>query len=157
MVTVHRCTFVIVSSSKFFLDKFSGYSQQETSNITGAIYLCGLFFAAVAGALIVRTWTRVPLWILTNGGARGWGLSLCCLQDFVGLRAVILLLCAILMVPVLTFLAFTNIPPLVCTIWMGIVYSFVVVSLDLDFLRISLEMRKILQIFLFYYYYFCNY
>lgn len=134
MLMVHRCSFVIVTNvcvapSKFFLDKFS-YSQQKATNVAGAVYFCALVFTTVAGCLIVRIRMRVPSWIIMNGGARLWGLTLCWLQDFVGLRGIILLLCAIFTLPVLTILAFTNIPPLICTIWLGINYSFVAVSLD---------------------------
>lgn len=46
------------------------------------------------------------------------------------LRGVILLVCASLTLSVLTILAFTNIPPLIGTIGLGITYSFVAVSLD---------------------------
>lgn len=66
---------------------------------------------------------------MPNGGDHLQGLMLCWLQDYVGLRAIILLACAILTVPMLAVLAFTNTPPLICTIWLGILYSFVAVSL----------------------------
>lgn len=130
MSMAHRCSFVIVKNvcltpSKFFLDKFSSYGRREANNVAGAIYISALVFATVAGCLIVRIWMRV--W---NGGARLRGLTLCCFQDFVGLRGIILLICAILMLPVLTVLAFTNVPPLICTISMGIINAFVVVSFD---------------------------
>lgn len=47
-----------------------------------------------------------------------------------GLRGIILLACTILTLPVSAILAFTNIPPLISTIWLGLAYSFVAVSLD---------------------------
>uniref|UniRef100_H3C3X3 Lysosomal dipeptide transporter MFSD1 n=1 Tax=Tetraodon nigroviridis TaxID=99883 RepID=H3C3X3_TETNG len=90
----------IADASKFFLDKFSGYSQQEANSVAGAVYICALVFTTVAG----------------------------CLIDFVGLRVIILLVCAVLTLPVLTVLAFTNIPPLICTILLGMIYSFVAAS-----------------------------
>lgn len=47
-----------------------------------------------------------------------------------GLRAIILLTCTVLTLPVPAVLAFTNVPPLISTIWLGLTYSFVAVSLD---------------------------
>lgn len=70
-------------------------------------------------------------------------MRLCWLQDVVGLRGIILLVCAILMLPILTVLALTNIPPLICTISLGITYSFVAVSLEKK--KSNLEMRKIVE------------
>lgn len=71
---VHRCTAVIMtnfclSPSKFILDKFNGYSQQEAANVAGAIYISALVFTTVAGFLIVRIQTCFPLWIIMRGGA----------------------------------------------------------------------------------------
>lgn len=64
---VHRCTAVIMttlSPSKFILDKFSDYSQQEAANVAGAIYISALVFTTVAGSLIVRIQTCLSLWII---------------------------------------------------------------------------------------------
>lgn len=66
MLMVQSCSFVIVinvcvAPSKFFLDKFSHYSQQQAASITGAVYACALVFMTVAGCLIVRIRMRVPL------------------------------------------------------------------------------------------------
>ncbi|XP_003961479.1 major facilitator superfamily domain-containing protein 1-like [Takifugu rubripes] len=90
----------VADASKFILDKFSGYSQEEAANVAGTIYITALVFTTVAG----------------------------CLIDFVGLRGVILLACTILTLPVSAILAFTNISPLISTLWLGLAYSFVAVS-----------------------------
>lgn len=38
--------------------------------------------------------------------------------------------CAVLTLPVFALLAFTFVPPLVSTIWLGITYSFAAVSME---------------------------
>lgn len=45
-----------------------------------------------------------------------------------GLRGVFALACAVLTLPVFGLLAFTFVPPLVSTIWLGVTYSFAAVS-----------------------------
>lgn len=69
---LHTCTLLIVTNvclppSKFFLDKFSGYNQQEATNVAAAVYICGLVFTTVAGCLIVRTAMCTP-WPVTATG-----------------------------------------------------------------------------------------
>ncbi|TWW81391.1 major facilitator superfamily domain-containing protein 1-like [Takifugu flavidus] len=91
---------LVADASKFILDKFSGYSQEEAANVAGTIYITALVFTTVAG----------------------------CLIDFVGLRGIILLACTILTLPVSAILAFTNVSPLISTLWLGLTYSFVAVS-----------------------------
>ncbi|TRZ00785.1 hypothetical protein DNTS_032831, partial [Danionella cerebrum] len=49
--------------------------------------------------------------------------------DYVGLRGVFAVLCAVLTLPVFGLLAFTFVPPLVSTIWLGITYSFAAASM----------------------------
>lgn len=69
---MHCCTYdnlLSLSPSKFILDKFSGYSQQEAATVTGTIYITALVFTTVAGLLIVRIQTCLPLWIIMSGGA----------------------------------------------------------------------------------------
>lgn len=53
---------------------------------------------------------------------------MCVFQDYVGLRGVFAVACAVLTLPVFGLLAFTFVPPLVSTIWLGITYSFAAVS-----------------------------
>lgn len=72
---VHTCTFGIVTNvclppSKFFLDKFSGYSQQEATIVAAVIYICPLVFTTVAGCLIVRIAMCTPWRIIATGRAR---------------------------------------------------------------------------------------
>lgn len=45
-----------------------------------------------------------------------------------GLRGVFAVGCALLTLPVFALLAFTFVPPLVSTIWLGVTYSFAAVS-----------------------------
>lgn len=57
-------------------------------------------------------------------------LPLCFFQDYVGLRGIFAVACAVLTLPVFGLLAFTYVPPLVSTIWLGVTYSFAAVSLN---------------------------
>ncbi|XP_048408496.1 major facilitator superfamily domain-containing protein 1 isoform X3 [Stegostoma tigrinum] len=91
----------VADASKFIQDKYSGYSQQEASYIAGAIYDSSLLLFSIAGILV----------------------------DYVGLRAIIVLISAVLTLPVFALLAFSFVPPLVSTIWLGITYSFAAASL----------------------------
>ncbi|RXN02254.1 major facilitator superfamily domain-containing 1-like protein [Labeo rohita] len=91
----------IADASKFIQDKYSGYSQKEAAYIAGAVYDSSLVLSAVVGILI----------------------------DYVGLRGVFAVLCAVLTLPVFGLLAFTFVPPLVSTIWLGITYSFAAASM----------------------------
>ncbi|KAA0705074.1 hypothetical protein E1301_Tti017859 [Triplophysa tibetana] len=91
----------IADASKFIQDKYSGYSQKEAAYIAGAVYDSSLVLSAAVGILI----------------------------DYVGLRGVFAVLCAVLTLPVFGLLAFTFVPPLVSTIWLGITYSFAAASL----------------------------
>uniref|UniRef100_A0A3Q3VM17 Lysosomal dipeptide transporter MFSD1 n=1 Tax=Mola mola TaxID=94237 RepID=A0A3Q3VM17_MOLML len=90
----------IADASKFIQDKFSSYSQKEAVYTVGAIYDVALLFTAVVGIII----------------------------DNIGLRAIFTLVCAILTLPVFGLLAFTYVPPLVSTIWLGVTYSITAVS-----------------------------
>ncbi|KAG1944484.1 major facilitator superfamily domain-containing protein 1 [Pimephales promelas] len=91
----------IADASKFIQDKYSGYSQKEAAYIAGAVYDSSLVLSAAVGILI----------------------------DYVGLRGVFAGLCAVLTLPVFGLLAFTFVPPLVSTIWLGITYSFAAASM----------------------------
>ncbi|XP_032896238.1 major facilitator superfamily domain-containing protein 1-like isoform X2 [Amblyraja radiata] len=91
----------IADASKFVQDKYPGYSQQEASYITGAVFDTSLILLPIAGILI----------------------------DHVGLRGVFVTTCAVLTVPVFALLAFTFVPPLVSMIWLGVTYSFAAAAL----------------------------
>uniref|UniRef100_W5KLK9 Lysosomal dipeptide transporter MFSD1 n=1 Tax=Astyanax mexicanus TaxID=7994 RepID=W5KLK9_ASTMX len=91
----------IADASKFIQDKYSGYSQKEAAYIAGAVYDSSLVLSAAVGILI----------------------------DYVGLRGVFAVLCAVLTLPVFGLLAFTFVPPLVSTIWLGVTYSFAAASM----------------------------
>ncbi|XP_068102846.1 lysosomal dipeptide transporter MFSD1-like [Hyperolius riggenbachi] len=91
----------VADASKFIQDKYSGYDQRTTSYITGAVYDSSLVLSAIAGILI----------------------------DYVGMRGILSVLCAVLTLPVFALLAFTFVPPLVSTLWLGVTYSFAAVSM----------------------------
>lgn len=91
----------VADASKFIQDKYTGYSQQQASYIAGAVYDSSLVLSAAVGILI----------------------------DFVGLRGVFAVACAVLTLPVFALLAFTFVPPLVSTIWLGVTYSFAAASM----------------------------
>ncbi|XP_068610753.1 lysosomal dipeptide transporter MFSD1-like [Brachionichthys hirsutus] len=86
----------VADASKFIQDKYSGYSQKEASYIAGAVYDSSLVLSAGVGILI----------------------------DYVGLRGIFIVSCAVLTLPVFGLLAFTYVSPLIATIWLGITYSF---------------------------------
>ncbi|TNN38438.1 Major facilitator superfamily domain-containing protein 1 [Liparis tanakae] len=91
----------IADASKFIQDKYSGYSQKEAAYVAGAVYDSSLVLSACVGILI----------------------------DYVGLRGVFALACAVLTLPVFGLLAFTFVAPLVCTVWLGVTYSFAASSM----------------------------
>ncbi|XP_061849938.1 major facilitator superfamily domain-containing protein 1-like isoform X2 [Colius striatus] len=91
----------VADASKFIQDKYSGYSQQAAAYIAGAVYDSSLVLSAAAGILI----------------------------DSVGLRGVFAVGCALLTLPVFALLAFTSVPPLVGTVWLGVTYSFAAASM----------------------------
>ncbi|KAM9372522.1 lysosomal dipeptide transporter MFSD1-like [Phaethornis superciliosus] len=91
----------VADASKFIQDKYSGYSQQAAAYVAGAVYDSSLVLSAAVGILI----------------------------DYVGLRGFFAVGCAALTLPVFTLLAFTFVPPLVSTIWLGITYSFAAASM----------------------------
>ncbi|XP_071952623.1 lysosomal dipeptide transporter MFSD1-like isoform X2 [Antedon mediterranea] len=49
--------------------------------------------------------------------------------DYIGMRGILALCCGLLTIPVFGILAFTNITALVCTLWLGVTYSFAAASL----------------------------
>ncbi|XP_033115066.1 major facilitator superfamily domain-containing protein 1-like isoform X2 [Anneissia japonica] len=49
--------------------------------------------------------------------------------DFIGMRGILALCCGLLTIPVFGILAFTHINALVCTLWLGVTYSFAAASL----------------------------
>lgn len=91
----------VADASKFIQDKYTGYSQREAAYIAGAVYDSSLVLSAAVGILI----------------------------DYVGLRGIFAVLCAVMTLPVFALLAFTFVPPLVSTIWLGITYSFAAASM----------------------------
>ncbi|XP_053327142.1 major facilitator superfamily domain-containing protein 1-like [Spea bombifrons] len=91
----------VADASKFIQDKYDGYDQQTAAYIAGAVYDSSLVLSAAVGILI----------------------------DYVGLRGVLAVLCAVLTLPVFALLAFTFVPPLVSTLWLGVTYSFAAASM----------------------------
>uniref|UniRef100_A0A8C9VYN7 Lysosomal dipeptide transporter MFSD1 n=1 Tax=Scleropages formosus TaxID=113540 RepID=A0A8C9VYN7_SCLFO len=91
----------IADASKFIQDKYSEYSQEEAAYVAGAVYDSSLVLCAAMGILI----------------------------DYIGLRGVFAVGCALLTLPVFALLAFTFVPPLVSTIWLGVTYSFAAASM----------------------------
>ncbi|XP_077305308.1 lysosomal dipeptide transporter MFSD1-like [Lithobates pipiens] len=91
----------VADASKFIQDKYPGYDQQTASYIAGAVYDSSLVLSAVVGILI----------------------------DYVGMRGIMAVLCAVFTLPVFALLAFTFVPPLVSTLWLGVTYSFAAASM----------------------------
>uniref|UniRef100_A0A8C5WLC3 Lysosomal dipeptide transporter MFSD1 n=1 Tax=Leptobrachium leishanense TaxID=445787 RepID=A0A8C5WLC3_9ANUR len=91
----------VADASKFIQDKYDGYDQKTAGYIAGAVFDCALVLSAAVGILI----------------------------DYIGMRGVLIFLCSVLTLPVFALLAFTNVPPLVSTLWLGVTYSFAVASM----------------------------
>ncbi|KAM8961475.1 lysosomal dipeptide transporter MFSD1-like isoform 2-T2 [Pelodytes ibericus] len=91
----------VADASKFIQDKYDGYDQQTAAYIAGAVYDSSLVLSAAVGILI----------------------------DYIGMRGVLAVLCAFFTLPVFALLAFTFVPPLVSTLWLGITYSFAAASM----------------------------
>ncbi|XP_037134413.1 major facilitator superfamily domain-containing protein 1 isoform X2 [Syngnathus acus] len=91
----------IADASKFIQDKYDDYTQKEASYVAGAVYDSSLVLSACVGILI----------------------------DYVGLRGIFAVSCAVLTLPVFGLLAFTFVAPLVSTIWLGVTYSFAAASM----------------------------
>ncbi|CAH2307671.1 major facilitator superfamily domain-containing 1-like, partial [Pelobates cultripes] len=91
----------VADASKFIQDKYEGYDQKTAAYIAGAVYDSSLVLSAAVGILI----------------------------DYVGMRGVLAVLCAVLTLPVFALLAFTFVPPLVSTLWLGVTYSFAAASM----------------------------
>ncbi|XP_053550596.1 major facilitator superfamily domain-containing protein 1 [Bombina bombina] len=91
----------VADASKFIQDKYTGYDQQTAAYIAGAVYDSSLVLSAAVGILI----------------------------DYVGMRGILALLCAVMTLPVFALLAFTYVPPLVSTLWLGVTYSFAAASM----------------------------
>uniref|UniRef100_A0A8C5WL40 Lysosomal dipeptide transporter MFSD1 n=1 Tax=Leptobrachium leishanense TaxID=445787 RepID=A0A8C5WL40_9ANUR len=86
----------VADASKFIQDKYDGYNQRTAGYIAGAVYDSALLCSAAAGILI----------------------------DYIGMRGVLAFLCAVLTLPVFVLFAFTYVPPLVSTLWLGVMYCF---------------------------------
>nr|XP_033770419.1 major facilitator superfamily domain-containing protein 1-like [Geotrypetes seraphini] len=91
----------VADASKFIQDKYPDYTQQGAAYIAGAVYDSSLVLSAAVGILI----------------------------DYIGLRGIFAILCAVMTLPVFALLAFTFVPPLVSTLWLGITYSFAAASM----------------------------
>ncbi|PIO30136.1 hypothetical protein AB205_0011120, partial [Aquarana catesbeiana] len=92
----------VANASKFIQDKYPGYDQQTASYIAGAVYGSSLVLSAIVGILI----------------------------DFVGMRGIMAVLCAVFTLPVFALLAFTFVPPLVSTLWLGVTYCFAAMTIS---------------------------
>ena len=55
------------------------------------------------------------------------------LQDVFGRRGILAISCAVLTIPVFGLLAFTEVHPLVSTLWLGVTYSVAAVSVEYCF------------------------
>uniref|UniRef100_A0A8C5R2X3 Lysosomal dipeptide transporter MFSD1 n=1 Tax=Leptobrachium leishanense TaxID=445787 RepID=A0A8C5R2X3_9ANUR len=90
----------VANASKFIQDKYDGFDQKTAAYIVGAVYDCALVLSAPVGILI----------------------------DYIGMRGVLAFFSALLTLPVFALLAFTDVPPLVSTLWLGVTYSFAAAS-----------------------------
>lgn len=90
----------VADASKFIQDKYK-YSSTDSAYMAGAVYDVSMLLSPFLGGVI----------------------------DVFGQRGVLAVLCAVLTIPVFGLLAFSFVPPLVSTIWLGITYSFAAASL----------------------------
>ncbi|MEQ2215555.1 hypothetical protein XENOCAPTIV_002593, partial [Xenoophorus captivus] len=114
-----------------------GAIQEQSRKVKWLIMPMILLMMSVCKLL---TWTVCDLYYSDHRSMLHTGLTgqsfLClgvegsgCEADFVGLRGVFAVACAVFTLPVFGLLAFTFVPPLVSTIWLGVTYSFAAVSL----------------------------
>uniref|UniRef100_T1ITK3 Lysosomal dipeptide transporter MFSD1 n=1 Tax=Strigamia maritima TaxID=126957 RepID=T1ITK3_STRMM len=87
-------------SNKFIQDKYA-YGKKEAAYISGAVYYVSLILSPLLGGII----------------------------DIFGKRGYLAMACALFTLPVFCLLAFTEIHPLVSTVWFGITYSIATASM----------------------------
>ncbi|XP_075891689.1 lysosomal dipeptide transporter MFSD1-like [Nelusetta ayraudi] len=85
----------LVNASQFFENKYGESYQGEGAYLSGSVYDCSLVLTTLIGLLL----------------------------DCTGLRGIFMFICCVLTLPVFGLLAFTYVPPLVSTIWLGVSYS----------------------------------
>ncbi|XP_059159078.1 major facilitator superfamily domain-containing protein 1-like [Physella acuta] len=90
----------VADASKFIKTKY-GIDKTTSSYIAGAIYDVSMVVSPFLGGLI----------------------------DVFGKRGYIAMATAVLTIPVFGLLAFSYVPPLVCTLWLGVTYSFAAASM----------------------------
>ncbi|KAI8773724.1 major facilitator superfamily domain-containing protein 1-like isoform X1 [Biomphalaria glabrata] len=90
----------VADASKFITTKY-GFDKKPSSYIAGAIYDVSMVFSPFLGGII----------------------------DVFGKRGYIAMATAVLTIPVFGLLAFSYVHPLVCTLWLGITYSFAAASM----------------------------
>jgi len=90
----------VADSSKFIHVKY-GFSDKTSSYISGSVYDVSMVLSPFLGGLI----------------------------DVLGLRGYLAMGCALGTIPVFGILAFTDVYPLVATLWLGITYSFAASSM----------------------------
>ncbi|KAK7099982.1 lysosomal dipeptide transporter MFSD1-like [Littorina saxatilis] len=94
----------MADASEFINDKYGDryhLNDRTSAYMAGAVYDVSMLISPFLGALI----------------------------DIVGKRGILAFLCALLTIPPFCFLAFTNIYPLISTLWLGFTYSFAAASM----------------------------
>ncbi|XP_061182017.1 major facilitator superfamily domain-containing protein 1-like [Saccostrea echinata] len=90
----------VADASKFIHMKYK-MNKDVSAYIAGAVYDVSMILSPFLGGVI----------------------------DIIGKRGILALLCALLTIPLFGLLAFTKVYPLVCTLWLGITYSFAAASM----------------------------
>jgi len=90
----------VADAAKFIQDKYK-IEAKTSSYYAGAVYDVSMVLSPFLGGII----------------------------DYVGYRGFLCSACALLTIPVFGILAFTNVPPLVATLWLGVTYSIAAASM----------------------------
>jgi len=90
----------VADAAKFIQDKYN-IAAKTSSYYAGAVYDVSMVMSPFLGGII----------------------------DYVGFRGVLCSACALLTIPVFGILAFTEVPPLVATLWLGVTYSIAAASM----------------------------
>jgi MFS family permease len=90
----------VADSSKFIQDKYD-FSKKTSSYISGSVYDISMLLSPFLGGII----------------------------DIFGKRGYLALSCAVVTIPVFGLLAFSQVHPLVSTLWLGFTYSFAAASM----------------------------
>ncbi|KAK3089402.1 hypothetical protein FSP39_003368 [Pinctada imbricata] len=97
----YNSVFPFVADASEFIHQKYDMPKTTSSYIAGAVYDVSMILSPFLGGII----------------------------DIIGKRGILALVCALLTIPLFGLLAFTTVYPLICTLWLGVTYSFAAASM----------------------------